>query len=285
MDPMTRTFAIIIIAMLYNVCYSQGFKEHIVQRGETLKYLAEKYGVSENDIIEQNEDFSSDEFFVGLPLQIPIPEKQTAYIPVSMSQQNEADALYRMGSYRKAIKIYSSEIKQDPKADLYFFRGRCYLMQGKYKSAIRDLETASNRTDLSASNKSSCLTLLSEAQEKRQEQLENRANAWGAFFAAAAVTTAAVVQASTQQDAASQNQGTGNWQSAGYGSRSTSISSSSSGSSGEVHQCRVCGGTGQEVRDQYGGGHISKYCSICDKTVYTIHTHSTCTSCKGKGYW
>jgi RecJ-like exonuclease len=61
-------------------------------------------------------------------------------------------------------------------------------------------------------------------------------------------------------------------------------SSTSSSSSKTRRQCYVCKGTGRTEHNSYAGGNYSKYCTTCGKTVYTAHSHITCTSCRGKGY-
>lgn len=185
-------------------CHAQSFIDHIVQRGETLEFLASKFGVSEQDIRDQNEDFDLDILYVGLPLQIPIPEvgdspeeieRLIASKSVTSSILNKANLLYNNGSYRKAAKLYTAAIKENATSDAYYLRGRCYLYQGKYKSAIKDLEMANNGSDLSFSLKSSCESLLAVAHDKRDAQLEARGELWGSIFAVAAVTAATVATA------------------------------------------------------------------------------------------
>ena len=187
-------------------CHAQGFITHIVQRGETLEFLATKFGVSEQDIRDQNEDFDLDILYVGLPLQIPIPEvgdspeeieRLITSRAVTNSIMNEANLLYNNGSYRKAAKLYTAIIKENATSDNYYLRGRCYLYQGKYKSAIKDLEMANTGSDLSYSFRSSCESLLAEAHNKRDAQLEAREEIWGDLLAVAAVTAATVVTAKT----------------------------------------------------------------------------------------
>lgn len=201
---MNKAFIFIIINFVCGFCHAQSFIDHIVQRGETLEFLASKFGVSEQDIRDQNEDFDLDILYVGLPLQIPIPEvgdspeeieRLIASKSVTSSILNEANLLYNNGSYRKAAKLYTAAIKENATSDAYYLRGRCYLYQGKYKSAIKDLEMANNGSDLSFSLKSSCELLLADAHDKRDAQLEARGELWGSIFAVAAVTAATVATA------------------------------------------------------------------------------------------
>ena len=195
----------LVLSLVYEFGHAQGFIDYIVQRGETLELLASKFGVSVQDIRDQNEDFDLDILYVGLPLQIPIPEvgdspeeieRLIASRSVTSSILNEANLLYNNGSYRKAAKLYTAAIKENATSDVYYLRGRCYLYQGKYKSAIKDLEIANNGSDLSYSLRSSCESLLADAHDKRDAQLEARGELGGSIFAVAAVMAATVATAS-----------------------------------------------------------------------------------------
>lgn len=192
------------LSLVCGFCYAQGFIDHVVQRGETLEFLASKFGVSEQEIRDQNDDFDLDILYVGLPLQIPIPEigdspeeieRLIASRSLTSSILNEANLLYANGSYRKAAKLYTAAIKENATSDIYYLRGRCYLYQGKYKSAVKDLELANAGGDLSFSLRKSCESLLAEAHDKRDAQLEARGELWGSIFAVAAVTAATVATA------------------------------------------------------------------------------------------
>ncbi len=201
---MKQFLIILAFSLVCVLCHAQGVIGHIVQRGETLEFLASKYGVSEQDIRDQNEDIDLDILYVGLSLQIPIPEigdspeeieRVISSRSLTSSILNEANLLYTNGSYRKAAKLYTAAIKENATSDIYYLRGRCYLHQGKYKSAVKDLELANAGGDLSSSLRTSCESLLAEAHDKRDAQLEARGELWGGLFAVAAVTAATVATA------------------------------------------------------------------------------------------
>lgn len=62
---------------------------------------------------------------------------------------------------------------------------------------------------------------------------------------------------------------------------STSTSSSSSGGT-----CRLCNGTGKQIKETYVGGSTSnKWCSTCNKEVYAGHSHVRCSLCGGDGIY
>ena len=70
---------------------------------------------------------------------------------------------------------------------------------------------------------------------------------------------------------------------------SSSQSSTSRSSSSSGKQCPVCHGSGQVERNQsvgtYGINTSKKQCSTCGKWIMagTAHSHTTCSSCHGKG--
>lgn len=52
------------------------------------------------------------------------------------------------------------------------------------------------------------------------------------------------------------------------------------------HKCGLCGGSGRvATTDGVPSFGNTKYCSECGKTVPDNHYHTTCPSCKGKGWW
>lgn len=52
------------------------------------------------------------------------------------------------------------------------------------------------------------------------------------------------------------------------------------------HKCGLCGGSGRvATTDGVTSFGKTKYCSECGKTVPDNHYHTTCPSCKGKGWW
>ena len=54
----------------------------------------------------------------------------------------------------------------------------------------------------------------------------------------------------------------------------------------KTHQCGLCGGSGRvATTDGVPSFGNTKYCSECGKTVPDNHYHTTCPSCKGKGWW
>lgn len=51
------------------------------------------------------------------------------------------------------------------------------------------------------------------------------------------------------------------------------------------HKCGLCNGTGEVINNDATSFGNTKYCNKCGKTVPDSHYHTTCPSCKGKGWW
>lgn len=71
----------------------------------------------------------------------------------------------------------------------------------------------------------------------------------------------------------------------GKESNKTSSNSNNNSSTTKRHKCGFCGGSGREVKTDAVSFGYSKYCNECGKTVSGSHYHTTCSSCKGKGWW
>lgn len=77
-----------------------------------------------------------------------------------------------------------------------------------------------------------------------------------------------------------------------YGGYNNGSSGTNGGNSGNTqtsqpkqHKCGVCGGSGRVVKTDGPSFGNTKYCSECGRTVPDNHYHTTCPSCKGKGWW
>lgn len=295
---MKQFLFLVALTLVCGYCYAQGFIDHIVQRGETLEFLATKFGVSEQDIRDQNEDFDLDILYVGLPLQIPISEnidnaEQLITLQSSTnSVLNEANNYYQSGKYRKAIKLYSKTIKENPKADLYYLRGRSYLSQGKYKSAIRDLESAQTDNTLSMAFQSDCELLLADAQAKREIQLAERTEILGSLFSLAAATTVSVLSAKSASNTSNSSVSAGGVASSSNSSYETTSGSSATLSTSTqpqkdnsiqcpscngIKHCTQCRGTGFRTDNLFGTGQDpTNKCGICGGS-------GDCPKCHGTG--
>lgn len=101
-------------------------------------------------------------------------------------------------------------------------------------------------------------------------------SSWGNGYAGPMVSTDPCVNAAilaAQSDQRLMQQGV-----------NVNYNSSSNRSSSHSHQCRVCNGTGQEIKDTWNGSSTNVYCSICRRSFNYLHSHVRCTTCGGSGY-
>ena len=66
-----RLFCFVFCVLSLTISFAQTVQTHTVKRGETIESIAQKYGVTVNDIKEANPDVGRF-FFVGMKLNIPI---------------------------------------------------------------------------------------------------------------------------------------------------------------------------------------------------------------------
>lgn len=252
---------------------------HKVQRGESLDYIATKYGVSLEQLQSHN-PFLDKYFYVGQELNVPIVKNaidNPLLVDVGIKPYIESADIYeKQKNYSEAQKIYTRCLQErGDNAYLHFRLGRCYYLRGKWKMSIRELE----KVDISEWNNPSLVNevklLLADAREKRAEQLESRGEIWSAIGSAlvttAAITANAYVQTKTRQTSSTVSSSSTS-SSPTYSSSSNS-SDGSSKSSTSSKRCRYCLGTGK--------------CSTCNGkgTFYPegfgIHKLEDCPNCDG----
>lgn len=280
---MKYLFLILLIIPVCSLAQSDTI-HHIVERGESIEYLAGKYRVTEADIRKCNSNLEL--FYTGMELRIPMSKpsvamtsSSTPYSSIQTSLCERGDALLRGKEYKKAEKAYSAVIKSNPSCtDAYYGRALAYYNRSKWKNAIEDFRTVISSSDCSNSVRSQCRDLLAKAQANREEQLERKNEMWGALFATAAVTTAAVItakQQSKQHTSSIKHASTSNHS---YGSsdsndeESTSYSSDPSKKSscsgprkyncGNTGICALCNGDGL-MNNNLGFGANSEKCTLC----------------------
>lgn len=193
-----KSFISIVLCLLLNLSvFAQVRITHIVQKGEGIDYISKKYQVPISEIQSENPSIDVNQIYVGLELNISIKDVQSLVFSHNNSYVRKAANLVSLGNYGKAIKLYSKAIKESPHPDYYFFRGLCYLKNGKYKYAIKDLESADGCKTLSAVYKQDCSNLLNRAKSLREEQLDKRWNVWETVVGSLALAGTAFAQANT----------------------------------------------------------------------------------------
>lgn len=165
---------------------------HIVDRGETIEYIARKYGVTVADIQKVNE--WADVIYCGLELIIPLSERDSRLIT---STQNplfaEAQRYIDKEDYGKAIKIYNKILKDDSfNLTAIYNRGICYYNKGKMKQATEDfsyVKLHDEKGDFPDAKK-----LAENARSIQEEKNARRAEMWGAIFSTVANATTMALQ-------------------------------------------------------------------------------------------
>lgn len=169
---------------------------HIVDRGESIEYIAGKYGVSVEDIRKANKWL--DNIYCGLELAIPEAEKKSEYgIETTNPLFTEAESYVRREDYGKAIKIYNKILKTSPN-DLTarYNRGVCYYNKGKMKQAAEDFSFVKRRDK--NGNFPDAEELADNAKNIQEEKNAARAEMWanilqGVAFAANGIQPAPIL--------------------------------------------------------------------------------------------
>ena len=162
---------------------SPSVRIHIVDRGETIEYIADKYGVTVDDIRKANNWL--DGIYGGLDLTIPRPapspdasKSKQSYTPDLSYLFTDAERHVKNKNYDKAIKVYNRILKVNPR-DLTakYNRGICYYNKGKMKQAAEDFSYVKRRDkndDFPEAEE-----LAESARSIQQEKSARRAEMWG----------------------------------------------------------------------------------------------------------
>ena len=196
---MRRCILFLWAFLLYaDIVWSQTY--HVVQRGETFELIAKRYNIELSELMEANPN--EEACYVGIKLNIPNTGKavdEISFLSSSeLSKMEEADNYLKARRYKKAASVYSEILKNSRSAEAYYGRGISYYNRSKYKSAIKDLETAIYCSDCTDAIKKHCSELIAKAQRLRKEQHNRRSNFWGQMTGIA-IGTAATAYVQSQQ--------------------------------------------------------------------------------------
>lgn len=276
---------------------------HVVQRGESLERIADKYGTTVDELYRHNQ-FLNTSFYVGQKLNIPvdvisdmethvsdghslIDEKQHEVGGIN-AYLKDAEVLENLRKYSKAQKIYAKCLKEyGENSYVHYRQGRCFYLQGKWKKSIEELRKVLNSNDYDSTIEKEIKSLVADAEEKREEQLERRSKMWSAIGASLATTVAMTANVYVQSKTVNSTStgATSSVSSSSYGSSSVTSSSSSS-----TKTCSRCRGTG-DCQSCGGSGKVYDYgpASVISKDKYThncgvCNGRGKCGVCDGKGY-
>ena len=206
----------IILFLLPVTIVSAQTKTVMVQRGETFKTIAEKHGMTVDQLEAINPDVK--DIHVGTMLKVFDGQPaSSAYAAdknvvnnkkhkVSKEQKKqwkkenealekatmllEANELAEAGKYAKAVKLYS-KIKGEDLGLARLGRAYCYAKLKKYKKAIYDLEWVNLCGKLNKEAMDYASDLLVKVKKLRAQQVQQRNQMWAGIGLAMAYTGAA----------------------------------------------------------------------------------------------
>lgn len=183
---------------------------HIVQRGETIENLADKYRLT-TDILK-TVNLGMDTFYTGLEVFIPVDkkylwlrseedsEKILEDIAGYFSEYQEASRIFNSGDYKKADKLFESTIQNHgkylPCEEAYFGKAMCDYNRKKWSSAIDGFSQVISTDECPEELKEQSRSLKANAEDQREARNQRTANFFSGLFQAAAEVGTAYMAAS-----------------------------------------------------------------------------------------
>ena len=183
---------------------------HIVQRGETIENLADKYRLT-TDILK-TVNLGMDTFYTGLEVFIPVDkkylwlrseensEKILEDIAGYFSDYQEASRIFNSGDYKKADKLFESTIQNHgkylPCEEAYFGKAMCDYNRKKWSSAIDGFSQVICIDECPEELKEQSRSLKANAEDQREARNQRTANFFSGLFQAAAEVGTAYMTAS-----------------------------------------------------------------------------------------
>ena len=183
---------------------------HIVQRGETIENLADKYRLT--TAILKTVNLGMDTFYTGLEVFIPVDkkylwlrseedsEKILEDIAGYFSDYQEASRIFNSGDYKKADKLFESTIQNHgkylPCEEAYFGKAMCDYNRKKWSSAIDGFSQVISIDECPEELKEQSRSLKANAEDQREARNQRTANFFSGLFQAAAEVGTAYMAAS-----------------------------------------------------------------------------------------
>ena len=184
--------------------------KHIVQRGETIETLADKYRLS-TDILK-TVNLGMETFYTGLEVHIPVDKKYLFLrseddseiiledIAGYFSEYKEASRIFNSGNYKKADRLFESTIRNHgkylPCEEAYFGKAMCDYNRRKWSSAIDGFNKVISIEECPKELKEQSRGLMANAEEQREARSQRTANFLSGLFQAAAEVGTAYMAAS-----------------------------------------------------------------------------------------
>ena len=183
---------------------------HIVQRGETIEILADKYRLT-TDILKAV-NLGMDTFYTGMEVLVPVDKKymwlrseddsETILKDIAgyFSEYQEASRVFSTGDYKKADKLLETTIRNHgkylPCEEAYFGRAMCDYNRNKWSSAIEGFAQVISIDDCPMELREQSRSLKANAEEKREARNQRTANFFSGFFQATVEVGTAYMAAS-----------------------------------------------------------------------------------------
>ena len=183
---------------------------HIVQRGETIEILADKYRLTTDILKAVNLGMAT--FYTGMEVLVPVDKKymwlrseddsETILKDIAgyFSEYQEASRVFSTGDYKKADKLFETTIRNHgkylPCEEAYFGRAMCDYNRNKWSSAIKGFAQVISIDDCPMELREQSRSLKANAEEKREARNQRTANFFSGFLQAAVEVGTASMAAS-----------------------------------------------------------------------------------------
>lgn len=183
---------------------------HIVQRGETIEILADKYKLTTDMLKAVNLGMNT--FYTGMEVLVPVDKKYIGLrskddsetilkdIAGYFSEYQEASRVFNAGDYKKADKLFESTIRNHgkylPCEEAYFGRAMCDYNRNKWGSAIEGFAQVISIDECPKELREQSRSLKANAEERREARSQRTANFFSGLFQVAAEVGTAYMAAS-----------------------------------------------------------------------------------------
>lgn len=183
---------------------------HIVQRGETIEILADKYKLTTDMLKAVNLGMNT--FYTGMEVLVPVDKKYIGLrseddsetilkdIAGYFSEYQEASRVFNAGDYKKADKLFESTIRNHgkylPCEEAYFGRAMCDYNRNKWGSAIEGFAQVISIDECPKELREQSRSLKANAEGRREARSQRTANFFSGLFQVAAEVGTAYMAAS-----------------------------------------------------------------------------------------
>ncbi len=210
-----NSFITAIIALLFafiptkSLGQDVAYLRHIVQRGETIGTLAERYKLT-TDMLK-NVNLGMGTFHTGQEIVVPVDKRYVAMrtdetdeekllvIAEYFEEYQKAAQIFNTRDYKKAEKAFKHAAQLSlsiPGEEAYFGKAMCNYNRKKWKAAIEDFSQVIDIEDCPEELREQSRLLRANAQEKRDARRQRTAEFFGNLLQTAAEVGTAYLAAS-----------------------------------------------------------------------------------------